>query len=313
MFADLKNDFVFRRIFAQHPMLTAALLNELLTLEGDERIVELALLPPEQAPVVAGAKLSILDLKARDQGGRTYVVEMQLLPVKGFLNRIVYNACKAYVGQLPQARGYRQLQDVMAVSVCDFELWPAAAGPATPVPLVSRWALTEEASGTQDLRQVQYVFVELPKVPKEGLLTRAAERWAWLFKYGEQLKAVPAGLTAAQAQALELANEATFTAEEAEAYRKVEDEIEQARQLAEDAEERGEVRGEARGEARGEILGKAAGLREAMVGLREAIVDVCELLGVELTKQRRAQLDAMEWEALQALRQHLKQHRTWLT
>ena len=96
-FADLKNDFVFRRVFAHHAELTRALLNDLLALEGPDRIVKLSLLPPEQVPVVMGAKLSILDLKARDQGGRTFVVEMRLLPLAGFLNRVVYNACKTYV------------------------------------------------------------------------------------------------------------------------------------------------------------------------------------------------------------------------
>ena len=34
MFADLKNDFVFRRIFAYHPTLTQAVLNDLRGLEG---------------------------------------------------------------------------------------------------------------------------------------------------------------------------------------------------------------------------------------------------------------------------------------
>lgn len=79
MFADLKNDFVFRPILAIHPDLTTALLNDLLDRRGDDMIV--SLLAPEQAPIVAGSKLSVLDLKARDQGGRTFIVEMQLLQV----------------------------------------------------------------------------------------------------------------------------------------------------------------------------------------------------------------------------------------
>lgn len=60
MFADLKNDFVFHRIFPHHRELTQVLLNDLLVLKGPKRIVELTLLPPEEAPAVMGAKLSIL-------------------------------------------------------------------------------------------------------------------------------------------------------------------------------------------------------------------------------------------------------------
>ena len=91
MLADLKNDFVFRRILAIHPDLTTALLNDLLDRRGDDMIVSLSLslslslLAPEQAPIVAGSKLSVLDLKARDQGGRTFIVEMQLLQVRAMV------------------------------------------------------------------------------------------------------------------------------------------------------------------------------------------------------------------------------------
>ena len=111
MFADLKNDFVFRRIFANHPDLTTSLLNDLLDLQGERKIVWLDLLSPEQAPLLQGAKFSILDLKARDQSGRLFVVEVQLLHVAGFLNRVVYNACKAYAAQLGTGRKYDDLAD----------------------------------------------------------------------------------------------------------------------------------------------------------------------------------------------------------
>jgi hypothetical protein len=51
-------------------------------------------------PLVAGAKLSILDVRCRERSGTTFVVEMQLVHVPGFINRVVYNACKAYAGHL---------------------------------------------------------------------------------------------------------------------------------------------------------------------------------------------------------------------
>ena len=248
MFADLKNDFVFRRIFAHHAELTQALLNDLLALEGPERIVELTLLPPEQAPVVMGAKLSILDLKARDQGGRNFVVEMQLLHVAGFLNRVVYNACKTYVGQLQAGKPYTGLRDVLAVSLCDFVIWPPPEG-ATPVPLVSRWVLTEEQSGTKDLRQVQYVFVELPKLPRETMPRSTAEQWAWLFKYGEE-----------------------------------------------------------KGLRKGKKLGLDEGKR---LGLQEAILDLCEAYGVEVTEERKTSLNGLDRSGLEGLRVALKARKTW--
>src|SRR5215207_500264 len=119
-FADLKNDFVFRRIFATHPDILRGLLNDLLERSGDQSIEVIEYLPSEQLPLVVGAKLSILDVRCKDRAGTKFVVEMQLFHVNGFINRVVYNACKAYVGQLEEAEKYTKLTDVVAISICNF-------------------------------------------------------------------------------------------------------------------------------------------------------------------------------------------------
>src|SRR5689334_251654 len=123
-FADLKNDFVFRRIFATHPDILRSLLNDLLERSGERAIEAIEYPPSEQLPQVMGAKLSILDVRCKDRAGTTFVVEMQLIHHPGFINRVVYNACKAYAGQLQAGQFYDVLSDVVAISICDFELWP---------------------------------------------------------------------------------------------------------------------------------------------------------------------------------------------
>ncbi len=177
-FADLKNDFVFRRIFATHPNILRGLLNDLLERTGDRAIEDIEYLPSEQLPLVAGAKLSILDVRCRDRAGTTFVVEMQLIHHPGFINRVVYNACKAYVGQLKEGKWYDSLTDVVAISICDFEIWPDAGQKARGldvVPMLSRWNMTERASGNHGLLQVQYAFLELPKLPERRPDTGASE------------------------------------------------------------------------------------------------------------------------------------------
>jgi hypothetical protein len=57
-----------------------------------------------------------------------------------------------------------------------------------------------------------------------------------------------------------------------------------------------------------EEWGKAEG--EAK-GLRVAVLDSCELLGIVLTEAQRAQLEAMGGAELEALRHELKQTRRW--
>jgi hypothetical protein len=234
VFADLKNDFVFRRIFAKHPSILCKLLNDLLERQGEQTIEDIEYLPSEQLPVVAGAKLSILDVRCRERSGSTFVVEMQLLHVDGFMNRVVYNACKAYVDQLKVGEPYTKLADVVAISICDFALWPDAEQDAAKlprVPMLSHWNMVERTSGNHGLLQVQYVFLELAKLPQERPATEGAPLWAWLFVHAPELTSVPADLPPGPyREAVELANEATFTLGELEAYRKVMDEIQQARE-----------------------------------------------------------------------------------
>jgi predicted transposase/invertase (TIGR01784 family) len=313
VFADLKNDFIFRKIFTQNPDLMAALLSDLLELEGDERIAHVDILPPDQAPEIPSFKLSIVDVKCRQHNGRVFVVEMQLAHFTGFLHRAVYNASKAFVMQLPQGGKYHELKDVVAVSICNFALWPDAerARQGKPlIPMLSRWRMQEVHSGVKDeLGQVQYAFLELGKLREEMVKESLAAAWAWLFVKAPELGEFPSGLpTEAHKRALELANEATFTEGEREAYRKMQDEIDAALNLAEQAEKRGE----ARGKADGLREGKEEGLREGKAaGLRAAVADLCEVLGVELTEARKAQLAGLEVAGLEALRLHLKQHRSW--
>jgi hypothetical protein len=99
---------------------------------------------------------------------------------------------------------------------------------------LSRWNMTEPTSGSRGLLQVQYAFLELPKLPPRKPETGGAAYWAWLFVHAPELSEVPADLPPGPyREALELANEATFSQEERDAYQKVIDEIQQVRELAE--------------------------------------------------------------------------------
>ena len=286
-FADLKNDFVFRRIFAMHPDILRSLLNDLLERGGDRTIEAIEYLPSEQLPLVVGAKLSILDVRCKDRAGTTFVVEMQLIHVPGFINRVVYNACKAYVSQLQAKEKYIKLADVVAISICDFEIWPDAEQKRQNLPLVpmlSRWNMREQGSGNHGLLQVQYAFLELPKLPELRPAAPGAALWAWLFVHAPELTEVPAELSSGPHRAaLELANKATFTQEELDAYQKVIDEIQQVRELAEAKLAEGEAIGLTKGEAIGLTKGK-----------RASLLAVLAARGLSVTAEARAQIEDCE-------------------
>ncbi len=250
VFADLKTDFVFKKVFGaeEHKDILIALLNALLNLSGERAITGVTFLREEERPRVDALKFSVVDVKCRDGRGVVFVVEMQVLNVAGFEKRVVYNASTTYVGQLAGGDDYPKLNDVIAVSICDFELWPDT--PSSPsVPLVSHWRMQEQRGGRLGLSQVQYVFVELPKYPLDRAPTSAVEEWAYVFRLGSKLDAVPPTLhEVATRKALEASRAAAFTAAEWEAYDRAKVAEQDARGALQLAESRGVERERAEGE-----------------------------------------------------------------
>lgn len=265
VFADPKTDFVFKRIFGSEPNkpLLIELLNALLELDDEHRIVDLAYLAPEQRIPVAELKLSIVDVKCRDAKGRHYVVEMQVLNVEGFEKRVVYavlncprmtrDFSKAYVMQIHSGEQYLELCDVVGVTICDFELWPdppESGGP--PVPMLSHWRMQEQHSGVAGLDQVQYVFLELPKYAAGEAPESVVDLWAYFFREAENLELVPPALDRSPFRdALEVARTSHFTPEEWDAYDRAKMAEQDARGALSLAQRQGEIRGELRGELRG--------------------------------------------------------------
>jgi predicted transposase/invertase (TIGR01784 family) len=242
----------------------------MLDLDELHRIVTVELLPLEQRPPVAELKLSIIDVKCTDALGVTYVVEMQVLQVEGFEKRVVYNVAKAYVNQIGRSGGYPSLNDVVGITICDFELWPDTEG--RRVPMLSRWRMTEQHTGAQELGQIQLVFLELPKYDASRPPQTMVEKWAYFFREADNLTVVPEALAGHPfIDALDAARIAAFTASEWDAYILAGIAIQNERGALSVAEKRGEQRGEQR-------------------GLREAVELLCDVLGIELSDARRREL-----------------------
>jgi predicted transposase/invertase (TIGR01784 family) len=281
VFADPKTDFVFKRIFgaeARKPLLVA-LLNHLLELEGDRRILDVQHLTGEQHIDVSELKLSIVDVKCTDATGRRFVVEMQVLKVEGFEKRVVYNASKAYVMQLRNAEEYPALCDVVGVTICNFNLWSDTDTEGRfKVPMLSRWRMQEQHSGERGLSQVQYVFLELPKYEAGEAPRSLVEKWAYFFREAKNLDVVPPALSETPfREALEVARTTTFSAEEWEAY-------ERAKMAEQDA--RGAL-SVARQEGRQE--GHRSGVAD---GKRAVLLRLIARRGLTLTEEERTRIMA---------------------
>lgn len=294
VFGDPKTDFVFQRIFGSDDHKTALLgfLNDLLQLDEDHRITSVTMLPPEQRPKVSELKYSIVDVKCVDARGTTYVVEMQVLNVEAFDKRVVYNVAKAYTNQLGIGFGYPELNDVVGITICDFEMWPRKEMPH--VPMLSRWRMQEQQSGTLGLPQLQFVFLELPKYSAGDNPQTHIDKWAYFFREAGNLLAIPEALRIPPLlDALEAARTARFTREEWDAYIAAGMVIQNERGMLSLAHKEGLEKGHKEGLEKGLEEGHKEGLEKGALDARRSTLErLLQRAGIDLTADDQARIAA---------------------
>jgi len=211
-FLNPKTDFAFKRIFgsAESSDILISFLNAILSLQAPHRIAEVEILDPYLAPKIKGMKDTYLDVKAKDESDKSYIIEMQVLNVEGFEQRILYNACKTYAGQLDSAEAYHTLTDVIAITITDFVMFKELPS------VVNSFKLRAE-NGHVYHDDLELVFAELPKFNKgESELENDLDRWFYFLKSAASLEAVPKSMAADKAiqHAFSIANKAGLSREE---------------------------------------------------------------------------------------------------
>jgi len=215
IFINPKTDFAFKKIFGseQSKDILISFLNALLY-EARPIIEDLEILNPYLAPRIRGVKDTYLDVKARITGNKTVIIEMQVLNVEGFEERILYNAAKAYSIQLDSGEDYTLLNPVIALTITDFEMFPNLDQ------VISRFVLKEKDYLIDYLiYDIELVFVELPKFNKElEELETLTDKWIYFLKSARRLDVVPEtmGEVPEIRKAFEVANQANLTREELE-------------------------------------------------------------------------------------------------
>jgi predicted transposase/invertase (TIGR01784 family) len=271
-----KNDLPFKRIFGEHSDLLISFLNALMPLEEHQQITDLEYLSAEQVPENPAKKNSIVDVRCRDNYGRQFIVEMQMLWTSYFTRRMLFNASKAYVRQLDQGDNYRLLQPVYGLAIINEEF------DKTPE-FYHRYRIREDSNSKGVIDGMEFVLVELPKFKAEKWADRKmAVLWLrFLKEVEEDLRVVPEEFKENDdiRRALEICEEGAFTEAELAAYDKYWDIISSEKSFIyenvhskEIGREEGLAEGLAKGEAKGEAKGLAEGLAKGEAkGLAEGL------------------------------------------
>ncbi len=227
-YLDPKSDLVFKKIFGHHPELLKSFLNAILPLPPGCVIESLVYLPTESVPEIAALKYSIVDVRCLDNHGCYFIVEMQIEWTKDFMQRMVYNAAATYVHQLKRGEVYKKLSPIYRVAIINDTFEKSTEW-------FHHFQMTKSADGSATLEDIPLLLIELPKLkPTTPLEKKLALVWLHFLKEIEDgtEKVDEAFLQVEPIKdALQLAQESTYSTEELLVYNKNWDAVSTAKTL----------------------------------------------------------------------------------
>jgi predicted transposase/invertase (TIGR01784 family) len=250
-FVDVKNDIAFRKIFGNEnkKVVLISFLNAVLEFPNGKKVVDVKIVNPYQLPNLSGGKSTIVDVKAQDQSGNFFIVEMQVAEAESFSQRVLYYTSQSYSSQIERGDDYAKLNPTFFIGILDFEI---GANPN----YFSRHKVLDVETGEHLLRDVEFNFIELPKFKKaENEIQSVIEQWVYFIKNAENLNVIPDSIQDQGLKtAFEEADKHNWSKFELDEYNKI---------FIREADDEGRRRlGERRAMLQGELKGKLAGKLE---------------------------------------------------
>ena len=215
-FADPKNDLAFKKIFGndQHKNILISFLNAVLDFKDNLAMVEVELANPYQVPRIPELKETILDINAKNKQGDNFIVEMQKKDLGDFTKRSLYYTSKAYVSQLPKGQNYTILKKVYFIGILNFNIFKNKD-------YISRHLIVNQETNTQDIKDFEFSFIELPKFDKKlEELNSILDKWIYFIKYANNLTMIPKEYKNLKEleDAFDIATQTTWDKKELEVY-----------------------------------------------------------------------------------------------
>jgi len=186
-FVDIKNDIAFRKIFGNENKkeILISFLNAVLELPVGKKIKKIEIKNPYQLPEIKDLKSSILDVKVTDERNIWYIVEMQVEEPDGFDKRVQYYTAKQYASQIEVGEDYPKLKQVIFIGILNFNFFEGND-------YLTRHLITNQKNGKQELSDLEFNFIELPKFREDELkIETLIEKWIYFIKKAPNLAVIP--------------------------------------------------------------------------------------------------------------------------
>ena len=282
-------DLAFKKIFGveENKDLLISLINSIVGAE--DQVSEVTLLNPYNPKNFKTDKLSILDIKATNQDGKRFNIEIQISDEADYDKRALYYWAKIYTEQLKVAEDYSKLSKAIGIHILNF----------TSIPEVKKYHnvfhITEKETGLLYFKDLELHTIELKKFSDSSdeeladivaKVKNALDMWLAFLTRNDLLIAdnLPKELNDPYLKkAINVLSVMNFTPEEREAY---EDHLKWLRIEAntiKNYEQRGEIRGREEGIQIGEARGKAEEkieIAKKMLLKNHSISDISDLTGL---------------------------------
>lgn len=253
-FVDVKNDVAFHKIFgnANKTITLISFLNAVLFADGENRVVSVTVENPYLFPPVPQGKTSILDVKATDQEGRKFIVELQIADKEGFDKRVQFYASREYSDQIERGDDYPKLRPTYLIGILDFNF---TQNPS----YYSVHQTMDTVTGENLLKDVKYYFIELRKFEKrEAELVSMVDKWTYFIKNAQNLEVIPTNVDDEGLKTAYLdADQQTWTKAERDAYDDfgiyLTDIVQREKLLLRQGKEAGKIEGKIEGAAEKEL------------------------------------------------------------
>jgi predicted transposase/invertase (TIGR01784 family) len=181
---DPRGDYVFKRLCGDedNALLLVDLLNAVLRFPAGKTVRGVTLLNPFVDKDYAEGKVPILDVRARDDPGRQYLLEMQRFVRAGFAKRLLYYWANGHAEQLLKGERYEMLHPTYTICFLGEALLQDSV-------YHHRFRVHDDEHAVPLCNDLEIHLLELSKfdLAVEEVKT-PLERWCYFFKHGASLE-----------------------------------------------------------------------------------------------------------------------------
>lgn len=274
-----KVDFAFKKLFGseENKDILIGFINSIVS--EDQKVKDIVLKNPYNFENYKNNKMSILDIKAVDEKGTWYDIEMQISDQVFYEKRAFYYWAKVYSDQLPKGHVYPDLRKTISINILDFDY-------IDEEDFHNVYKVYNEKSKKEFSSVFEMHFIELNKFKKDFKdIKTALDRWAIFLNRAYELEKnkIPNELAADEAvrKAVETLDVMYLDSEEREWY---EGELKKLKDYVveiETARIKGLQQGIEQGIAQGIEQGIAQGIQEGIQQGVDNVIKKMLLTGME--------------------------------